>query len=91
MQTADQETVKRMEENDGPRRVEWGHWALTFCRGNRVIAVLHFPVGPGGPSDGALGSPLREAYCAACRAWVARGELPESAVRSAEQLEGRAS
>lgn len=86
MQTADQETVKRMEEHDGPRRVEWGHWALTFCRGSRVVAVLNFPVGPDGPSVGALGSPLREAYCEACRSWVARGELPESAVRAATQL-----
>lgn len=91
MQTADQETVKRMDENDGPRRVEWGHWALTFCVGSRVVAMLNFPVGPAGPSDGALGSPLREAYCEACRAWVARGELPDAAVRPTEQREGRAS
>lgn len=91
MQTADQETIVRMQENEGPRRVEWGHWALTFCRGSRVIAVLHFPVGPGGPSDGALGSPLREAYCEACRAWVAGGELPDSAARAAEQLGSPAS
>ncbi len=78
MTTADQETVRRMQAT---RRVEWGHWGLTFVEGTRVEATLPFPCGPGGPSDGFTGSPEQERYRAACRAWVARGELPEGAVR----------
>ena len=83
MQTADQETVARMEENDGPRRVEWGHWGLKFCRGTRVIAELTFPCGPSGPIDGTHGSVENERYRAYCQAWVARGELPCKACQAA--------
>jgi hypothetical protein len=78
-----------MDRNATTRRfVEWGHWALTFCQDTHVVASLAFPVSAGGPSDGTVGSPEREAYREACRAWIARGELPASAVSADRALHG---
>jgi len=69
MTEADQKTVARMLEHDGPRRVEWGASGLLFCRGSRVVASLRFPVE----------SADRERYREPCRDWVARGVLPAGA------------
>lgn len=72
-----------LEVATGGRSVSWGHWGLTFSEGEgpdwRQVASLPFPVGPQGPQDGFLGSPERERYREACRAWTERGELPEGA------------
>ena len=80
MQIEDEETVRRMQANDGVRRAEWGHWGITFCRGRAPVGTLYFGVGNGGPVDGTVGSPERERYQEACRSWVASGVLPEGTV-----------
>lgn len=79
MTTADQETVRRMQAT---RRVEWGHWGLTFAEGTRVVATLPFSCVQEGPDAGfVVSSDQQEVHRAAGRAWVARGELPEGSVR----------
>lgn len=64
-------------EREAPRRAEWGHWGITFCVGRVPVGTLYFPAGHAGPMDGFIGSPERERYREACRAWVASGVLPE--------------
>lgn len=67
-------------------RVEWGNWGLTFYASaidstlaTMFFATLPFPVGPQGPTDGTLGSPLRQRYLDACKQWQ-NGECPMGAV-----------
>jgi hypothetical protein len=69
------------------RFVDWGHWGIGFWGGDpnlptstRAVCRLDFAVGVQGPMDGTVGSPTRERYRAACKAWVERGEIPEGAV-----------
>jgi hypothetical protein len=76
-QAEDEETVRRMQANDGVRRAEWGHRGLTFFRGQRPVGTLYFRVGPQGPAAGFTGSPEQERYRDACRAWVTAGVLPD--------------
>jgi len=69
------------------RAVEWGHWAITFYHvfeGTREAASfdfqLTFPCGARGPMDGFIGSPERQRYIDACKAWCESGTVPDGAV-----------
>lgn len=62
------------------RNVAWGNWGIQLRDGSAFVAEVPFPVGPQGPMDGTIGSPLRLKFEAMCKAWKERGEMPEGAV-----------
>jgi hypothetical protein len=71
---ADQETVRRMRAEDGPRRANWIQVGLVLLRGERAVARIYRP--PWGPD---LPERSPDGFRDTCRAWIARGELPASA------------
>jgi hypothetical protein len=85
MTKADQETVRRMRAEDGPRRAKWIPVGLVLLRGERAVARIYRP--PWGPDRPDRSS---EGFRDTCRAWIARGELPARAEWIAsDELPGR--
>ncbi len=57
------------------RKAEWGHWGITLYDGDALVGGVQFPCGPQGPVDGMIGSPERQRYTDAVKAWLERGDV----------------